>query len=213
MYFGEGRCAVSMLVEARDVSFGYKKDQKILDHVNFTMDEGERVALVGPSGCGKSTLVKILSGYLKPQGGEVLFDGKSLPQTGYCPVQLIYQHPEKAVNPRWKLGRTLTEGWKPDEEMIARMGIEPQWMSRYPAELSGGELQRFCIARAMGPETRCVIADEMTVMLDVITQAQIWEVVLGIVEKRNMGLLVVTHSMKLAERICTRIVQLGTGEI
>lgn len=201
-----------MLVEARDVSFGYRKDQKILEHVNFAMDEGERVALVGPSGCGKSTLVEILSGYLKPQDGEVLFNGKPLPQTGYCPVQLIYQHPEKAVNPRWKLGRTLTEGWKPDEEMIARMGIEPQWMSRYPAELSGGELQRFCIARAMGPETRCVIADEMTVMLDVITQAQIWEVMLEIVEKRKMGLIVVTHSMELAERICTRIVQLGTGE-
>lgn len=201
-----------MLVEARDVSFGYRKDQKILEHVNFAMDEGERVALVGPSRCGKSTLVEILSGYLKPQDGEVLFNGKPLPQTGYCPVQLIYQHPEKAVNPRWKLGRTLTEGWKPDEEMIARMGIEPQWMSRYPAELSGGELQRFCIARAMGPETRCVIADEMTVMLDVITQAQIWEVMLEIVEKRKMGLIVVTHSMELAERICTRIVQLGTGE-
>lgn len=201
-----------MLVEARDVSFGYRKDQKILEHVNFAMDEGERVALVGPSGCGKSTLVEILSGYLKPQDGEVLFNGKPLPQTGYCPVQLIYQHPEKAVNPRWKLGRTLTEGWKPDEEMIARMGIEPQWMSRYPAELSGGELQRFCIARAMGPETRCVIADEMTVMLDVITQAQIWEVMLEIVKKRKMGLIVVTHSMELAERLCTRIVQLGTGE-
>lgn len=198
-----------MLVEAREVSFSYEcaKSKKILDHVNFAIDAGERVALVGPSGCGKSTLSKLLAGYLRPQSGEVLLDGKHLPQTGYCPIQLIYQHPEKAVNPRWKLGRTLTERWKPDETFLARMGIESEWLSRYPAELSGGELQRFCIARVMGPETRCVIADEMTAMLDVITQAQIWEVMLEIVEQRKMGLLAVTHSMELAERICTRIVR------
>ena len=87
------------------------------------------------------------------------------------------------------------------------MGIEREWLNRYPVELSGGEMQRFCIARAMGPETKFVIADEMSTMLDVITQAQIWELMLNIVEKRKMGMLVVTHNPLLAERICTRVIE------
>lgn len=195
-----------MLLEAKGVSFSYDKRHKILENVSLRIEEGERVALVGPSGCGKSTLSQILAGYRKPLKGEILFQGKPLPEKGYCPVQLIYQHPEKAINPRWKLGRTLTEAWNPDKEFLEEMGIEQEWLNRYPAELSGGEMQRFCIARAMGPETKFAIADEMTTMLDVITQAQIWELMLRIVERRKMGLLVVTHSPALAERICTRVI-------
>ena len=122
-------------------------------------------------------------------------------------MQLIYQHPEKAINPRWKLGRTLNEAWHPDEAFLDEMGIEREWLNRYPLELSGGEMQRFCIARAMGPETKFVIADEMSTMLDVITQAQIWELMLHVVEKRNMGMLVVIHNPELANRICTRVVE------
>jgi peptide/nickel transport system ATP-binding protein len=122
-------------------------------------------------------------------------------------VQLIYQHPEKAINPRWKMHRTLTEGWVPDETFLKEIGIEKEWLTRYPKELSGGELQRFCIARALGPQTKFIIADEMTTMLDMITQAQIWHLMLNIIEKRELGLLVVTHSLALAERICTRVVR------
>lgn len=195
-----------MLLEGKNITFGYTAKKKILDKVNIAIQDGERVALVGPSGCGKSTLSKILGGYLKPESGEVLFDGKPLPKEGYCPVQLIYQHPEQAINPRWKLGRTLTEGWNPDQKILDAMGIESEWLSRYPAELSGGEMQRFCIARALGPETRFLIADEMSTMLDVITQAQIWNLVLKVIEERKMGLLVVTHNPELAEKICNRVI-------
>ena len=187
-----------MLLEAKNITFSYTKKKTILDNVSLGIEKGERVALVGPSGCGKSTLSQILAGYMKPDKGEVYFDGKLLPEKGYCPVQLIYQHPEKAINPRWKLGRTLTEAWEPDQELLDDMGIEKEWLTRYPIELSGGEMQRFCIARAMGPDTKFVIADEMTTMLDVITQAQIWELLLHIVDKRNLGMLVVTHNPLLA---------------
>ena len=196
-----------MLLEAKNITFSYTKKKKILDNISLGIEKGERVALVGPSGCGKSTLSQILAGYMKPDKGEVYFDGKLLPEKGYCPVQLIYQHPEKAINPRWKLGRTLTEAWEPDQELLNDMGIEKEWLTRYPIELSGGEMQRFCIARAMGPDTKFVIADEMTTMLDVITQAQIWELLLHIVDKRNLGMLVVTHNPLLAERICTRVIE------
>ncbi len=196
-----------MLLKAKDISFGYSKNKIILNHVNFEIDAGERVALIGPSGCGKSTLSQILAGYLAPSSGEVLLDGKPLPDKGFCPVQLIYQHPEKAVNPRWKMQKTLNEAWTPDDTFLSEIGIEKQWLNRYPGELSGGELQRFCVARALGPQTQFIIADEMSTMLDVITQAQIWELMLNIIQKRGLGLLVVTHSPELAERICTRVVR------
>ena len=196
-----------MLLEAHDVCFGYKRKQIILDRVSLRIDSGERVALIGPSGCGKSTLSQILAGYLMPDSGTILFRGEQLPREGYCPVQLIYQHPEKAINPRWKLERTLNEIWTPDDAFLKDMGIEKEWLSRYPTELSGGEMQRFCIARALGPQTQFVIADEMSTMLDVITQAQIWEVMLSIIRNRNLGLLVVTHSPELAEQICDRVVK------
>jgi peptide/nickel transport system ATP-binding protein len=198
---------VSTLFEARDIRFGYGKGQPVLDKVSLTIEAGERVALVGPSGCGKSTLARVMAGYLAPQSGKVLFEGKPLPADGYCPVQLVYQHPEKAVNPRWKMGRTLGEGWEPDDAFLASMGIEKPWLERYPRELSGGEIQRFCIARALGPAARLLIADEMSTMLDMITQAQIWHAALDIVTRRGMGLLVITHNPHLAERLCKRVIR------
>jgi len=195
-----------MLIEARDIRFGYNKSATVLDGVSLSLDAGERVCLVGPSGCGKSTFSHILAGYLKPRSGEVLYAGKPLARKGFCPIQLIYQHPEKAINPRLKLGRTLFEAWEPDDAFLEEAGISPQWLERYPVELSGGELQRFCIVRALAPATRFLIADEISTMLDVITQAQIWELLLRQIERRNLGLLAVTHSLELAERISTKIV-------
>ena len=97
---------------------------------------------------------------------------------------------------------------KMEERIIRGLGIEPDWMNRYPGELSGGELQRFCIARALGGQTRFLLADEISTMLDLITQSQIWNFLLEEVKCRKMGLLVVSHSGELLERVCTRIVDL-----
>ncbi|MDR1157771.1 MAG: ATP-binding cassette domain-containing protein [Oscillospiraceae bacterium] len=195
-----------MRVEARDIVFGYARGRPVLDGVSLTIEPGERVALVGPSGCGKSTLSRILAGHLTPQSGAVLAAGQPLPRRGFCPVQLIGQHPEKAVDPRWKLGKTLAEAWAPDDVFLSAMGLEKAWLDRYPAELSGGELQRFCIARALAPGTRVVIADEMSTMLDVIAQAQIWETLLRAAGERGLGVLAVTHSAALAARISSRVI-------
>lgn len=198
-----------MQLRAENISFRYNnKSPWILKNVDLTIETGERVALTGPSGYGKSTLSKILAGYIKPTEGQVLLDGKPLPERGYSPVQMIYQHPEQAVNPRWKMERTLKECWEPDEELLKEMGIESEWLKRWSSELSGGELQRFCIARVLGPQTRFLVCDEITTMLDVITQAQIWELLLKRARERDLGMAVVTHNMALAEKVCSRIVSL-----
>lgn len=198
-----------MQLKIENVSFRYtNKSPWILKGVNLTVKSGERVGIVGPSGYGKSTLSKIIAGYVKPSEGSVTIDGNPLPDKGMCPVQMIYQHPEYAVNPRWKMRKIVNECFTPSEELLGRIGIEPDWMSRWPAELSGGELQRFCIARVLSPDTRFLICDEITTMLDVITQAQIWDVLLKEAEANDYGMLVVTHNMELAKRVCTRIVDL-----
>ena len=199
-----------MRLEAKNVSFRYREHSPwILREISLSVEKGERVGLVGPSGYGKSTLLRLMGGYLKPASGEILLDGKPLPQKGVCPVQLIYQHPEKAINPRWKMKKVLEESGKFRREIMEALGIEEEWLSRYPRELSGGELQRFCVARSLFEGTQFLLADEMSTMLDVITQAQIWNLVLKEVEQRQLGLLMVTHNRALADRVCQRVVELS----
>lgn len=199
-----------MALEARNVYFRYdRKHPWILEDRSIKIEKGERLAIFAPSGYGKTTLAKLLAGYLEPDQGEILIDGKPLPMKGVCPVQLIYQHPEKAINPRWRLKRVLEESGELNEKVLDAFGIEKAWLDRYPRELSGGELQRFCVARAVMSGADYLICDEISTMLDVITQAQIWNVILEEVEKQNMGLVVVTHNRYLAEKIATRIVDLS----
>lgn len=198
-----------MQLKLEQVSFRYtKKSPWILKDVSLEIERGERVGIVGPSGYGKSTLARLMAGYIKPTAGRVLLGESPVSQKGICPVQLISQHPEYAVNPRWKLKKTLYECWEPDEELLSQMGIEKEWLERWPAELSGGELQRFCIARVLSPETQFLLCDEITTMLDVITQAQIWDVLLQTAKKNHYGMGIVTHNMALAEKVCTRIIDL-----
>lgn len=198
-----------MLLKGTDLSFKYNtKSPWILKDVSIEIKSGERVGVVGPSGYGKSTLAKILSGYEKPLKGEVLFDGQPLPRKCYSPVQMIYQHPELSVNPRLKMGKILQEAWEPDDGLLAKAGIEKNWFTRWPSELSGGELQRFCIARVLAPETKFLICDEITTMLDAITQAQIWRLLLEESEKRDIGMMIITHNKSLAQRVCTRVIEL-----
>ncbi|RGI60310.1 ATP-binding cassette domain-containing protein [Ruminococcus sp. TM10-9AT] len=199
-----------MILEAKNLSFRYEESgRKILDQFSLQVDSSERVGILAPSGFGKTTLCKILAGYEKPETGTVLMDGKSLySYKGYCPVQMIWQHPEQAVNPRLRMRNVFEEGDQVETELIKKLGIEPDWMNRFPTELSGGELQRFCIARALGKRTRFLLADEISTMLDLITQSQIWHFLMEETQRRGIGMIVVSHSPELVEKVCTRVVEL-----
>lgn len=194
-----------MILEGKNLTFSYEdKKREIFHNVNLQVESHDRAAILGPSGFGKTTLCKVLAGYLTPKSGEVLLDGKPLPPKGYCPVQMIWQHPEHAVNPRLKMRDTLADGGQIEERIIRELGIEKDWMNRYPQELSGGELQRFCIARALGKNTKFLIADEISTMLDMITQSQIWNFLLKEVQEREIGMLIVSHSEPLLKQVATR---------
>ena len=197
------------MLEARQVAFRYSdKKTWLFRGLDLTIAPGEIVGLPGPSGRGKSTLAKIMAGYLPALEGTVCVDGTPLPQGRFCPVQLVFQHPELAVNPRWKIRTILNEATPTSKELLKSLSIDEAWMERYPHELSGGELQRVCLARALAPQTKYLLCDEMTSMLDALTQASIWKAVLEIARKKTLGLLVVTHDEPLIDRLCHRTVRL-----
>ncbi len=188
---------------AKNISFKYPSAKNyLLKDINLELDNNKIIGLIGDSGSGKSTLCKILSGYVTKFEGEVIFDGQPLPKKGFKPVQLIYQHPEKVMNPKWKMKQVLEESWDVTDDVLAEFGIQKSWLTRFPQELSGGELQRFSVVRSLNPNTKFLIADEMTTMLDAITQAQIIDSVLKIVKERKMGFLLVSHDMDLVDTVC-----------
>jgi peptide/nickel transport system ATP-binding protein len=221
-----------MKLEAVGLSFRYNpKSAWVYQDFSLSIASGERVGLVARSGFGKSTLAKLLSGYEKPSAGQILLDGLPIPKKGFSPVQLISQHPEEAINPRLRLLQALQEADCLNYADMDRLGIEDAWLDRFPRELSGGELQRFCIMRAFGgrakidnskkppqAETGChnasedwlrfVIADEISTMLDVVTQAQVFRYLLEQTDARGLGLVLITHNLALAKRVCTRIIHL-----
>ena len=198
-----------MELTGRNISFKYSSgSRQILKDVDITIDNKNILGLFGDSGSGKSSLCKILAGHIKRYEGEVKWDGNEIPKSGFNPVQLIYQHPEKVMNPKWKMHEVLEESWDVPDSLLEDFGIQKSWLNRWPAELSGGELQRFSVLRSLNPNTKFLIADEMTTMLDAITQVQIFESVLKIVKERNMGLLVVSHDRDLMDIICDEVIYL-----
>lgn len=194
-----------MRLEGRGLGYRYERADWLFRGVDLTVDAGEIVGLVGPSGSGKTTLARVLTGFDQPHEGSVTLNGQPLPRSGACPVQMVFQHPERAVNPRWRMQEVVREAWSPAAADWARWGIDESWLERRSIELSGGELQRICIIRALGPGTRFLIADEMTTMLDAVTQAGIWYAVLEEARRRSIGLMVISHDHRLLARLCDRV--------
>lgn len=111
-------------LKGKNISFKYSSNDKyILKDIDFSIDNSKIMGLVGDSGSGKSALCKILSGYINNFEGEVTLNGKHLLKKEFCPVQLIFQHPEKVMNPKWKMQEVLSESWNVDESLLNEFGI------------------------------------------------------------------------------------------
>lgn len=200
------------ILEIRNASFAYRADAPLFKGVTFQVKSDERLCLQAPSGFGKTTLCLAIAGYLPLSDGEILLDGTPVPREGVCPIQLIWQHPESALDPRLPIKESLLEAGSFDWDLMRSLGIREEWLSRYPRELSGGEMQRCCIARALRTEPRFLIADEVSTMLDAITQVQIWDVIKRYCASHDAGLIMVSHSLALARRIATRVFDLTQEE-
>ncbi len=200
--------------------------------VGLEVCPGETVAIVGESGCGKSTLAKMLVQQLAPVSGEVFFDGAKLTGMNWNnlrkfmgKIQLIPQNPDDVVDPRWTVERSVAEplvicGVFSKEEisanvdaLFAEVGLSAEHKTRYPHELSGGELQRVVIARALALEPELLVCDEATSMLDVSVQAFIVTMLKEIQKRRGLSLVFITHDLEAAKAISDRVLVMYAGEI
>ncbi|MEC5423159.1 ATP-binding cassette domain-containing protein [Virgibacillus sp. C22-A2] len=194
------------MLEVKGISYRYPSSPWLFRHLSLRIMPGEIVGISGYSGSGKSTMAQIIGGYLKPDEGTILIDGQAIPIFGFHPVQLVWQHPERAINPKWRMKQIFEESGGFDQKLLASLGIKSEWLERWPRELSGGELQRFCLARALVGDVKYLVADEMTTMLDAITQAQMWHAVKRLAKERNIGVLAISHDQHLLKRVSDRII-------
>lgn len=197
------------MLKVENLSFSYDGKNEILKNVSLEVKPGEVLGLMAPSGFGKSTLGKLMAGYIKAPKGTVTVDGLDINDLrGFLPVQMVHQAPEKNVNIRWKVGKILNEGWEVDPDVKEKFGIENSFLNKFPTELSGGELQRICIARVLSKDTKYLIADEVTTMLDSISQAQICHLLIHFAKKHGLGILFISHNKALVEKVADRVVDL-----
>lgn len=196
-----------------------KRDKQLITLPKLILHSGEILGLTGPSGCGKSTLAMVLAG-MHPLHSGLLSQSPSKLRiatlepaiepiiTKHSPnsVQWICQQPEFAFNPRWSLERSLTESHPIDTKQLARYKIDPSWLKRFPSELSGGELQRLNLVRALAPTTKYLLCDEITAQLDPLTQRDIWLALCEEVGQRQLGLLVISHDDDLLNAVCDRVI-------
>lgn len=192
------------MLQAHDVDI-IQSDISLWHSLNLSVTQTERLGIFAPSGYGKTTLGRVLAGWQFPAKGYILLDGKPLPLNGYCPVQLVPQHPERTFNPSRTTGSALYDIWEPDNNWFDALSINPKLLQRYPSEVSGGELARIALLRALAPKTRYLIADEITAQLDPLTQSQVWRVILQEAQTRPLGMVIISHNLALLEQVSTTI--------
>lgn len=230
----------SVLV-ARDLAFARRNGDAVFAGVDVDLAPGARLALRGASGAGKSTLCRVLAGQLMPSEGAVLVDGEPIGdgwgqragrpfridrpfkegrsnRTGRaCPVQLVSQHSEEAFDPALSLRASLAEAGDVDGPRAGHLmrifSVEGEWLSRRPHEVSGGQLMRVALVRALMASPRVLICDESTASLDLLSQEEIWRAVVDCQESEGFGLIVVSHDASLVERLATEETWLENGRL
>ncbi|MCL4138496.1 UNVERIFIED_CONTAM: hypothetical protein GTU68_066078 [Idotea baltica] len=199
--------------------------------INFDLDRGETIGIVGESGSGKSTVGRCLVRLLDPDDGRVLIDGADIAHLSGADLrnqrrklQMIFQDPFSSLNPRARVSRILTEGLiaydtpKPAAkkralELLEMVGLDASAMDRFPHEFSGGQRQRIGIARALALDPSIIIADEAVSALDVSIQAQVLNLLADLKTRLHLSMLFITHDLRVAARICDRIIVMQKGRI
>ncbi len=229
-----------VLVRARDLSKRFKsggwfsRDEGVLamDEVGFDLAPGETLALVGESGSGKSTTGRAILRLIEVDEGEIEISGQEVRKLGQASLrgarrtmQMIFQDPFASLNPRMSAGRLVKEpmvihgvasGSELEDravELFRRVGLEADHLRRFPHEFSGGQRQRICIARALGPEPKLIVADEPTSALDVSVQAQVLDLMLELQQSLGLAFLFISHDMAVVEEVSHRVAVMHQGRI
>ena len=197
----------------------------------FTLRKGEIVGIVGESGSGKSTLARCISRLIEPTTGKIDLGGHDIARLSRRKlrpfrrrIQIVFQDPYRSLNARLRVGDSIVEGLlnfgvKRTEarnkaaELIRLVGMEPDVLKRYPHQFSGGQRQRICIARALALEPEVLVADEAVSALDVSVQSQVLALVKSIRDRRNLGIVFITHDLRVAAQICDTIIVMQNGMI
>ncbi len=215
------------LLEADKLTKGYGRGEARLEAlrgVSLTLEAGELLGVVGESGSGKTTLLKLLSGLEAPDGGVLLLDGQPLTprrtQAQRRAIQLVFQDAAASFPPRQSVLASLRDAArallgpeeKPDYEALATsVGLDPALLRRTPRALSGGQCQRFAIARAMLARPRILLCDEITSALDLSSQALILRLVAGLCRKEGTAAVFVSHDLAAVSSLCSRLLVLKDG--
>ena len=197
-----------------------------LKGVDFHLDDGEILGIAGESGSGKSTLLKLIAGLEPPTAGTLALHGQPLrfrrTKGEYRTMQMIFQNAAASFNPRRTILDSITQavrslrgsGEKVDAEALSAMvNLSPEFMHRYPRQLSGGQCQRFAIARAMAVQPEILLCDEITSALDVSSQAQILRLLLDICRERHTSAIFVSHDLAVISCLCDRVMVMRGGSV